>query len=96
MQPQHYFVWSEAGEVTCDCVVAFEKIGCLVNSETPADGRHAGFKCELSPLPERPSAPLQPLPAPLRSLYLMDDLLWRSALRADGLCYRPKALHATI
>lgn len=94
MQPQHWFVWSEAGEVTCDCVVAFEKIGCLVDGIKNGAKGQMSFDCDPSPPPERPHTPLRPLSPPLRSLYLMDSLLWQEALRTDGLCYRPKPLHA--
>ena len=94
MQPQHWFVWSEAGEVTCDCVVAFEKIGCLVDAVKNRAKGQFSFDCDPSPPPERPRIPLQPLSPPLRDLYLMDGLLWQAALRTDGLCYRPEPLLA--
>ena len=92
LQPQHWFVWSDAGEVTCDCVVAFEKIGCLVDSIKNGAKGAQSFPCEPSPPPEKSHYALQPLSPPLSSLYRMDFLLWQTALRVPSLCFRPEPL----
>ena len=92
MQPQHWFVWSDAGEVTCDCVVAFEKIGCLVDSIKNGAKGAQSFPCEPSPPPEKSHYALQPLSPPLSSLYRMDFLLWQTALRVPSHCFRPEPL----
>ena len=72
-QPQHWYVWDEHGGVQCDCVVAFEKLGMLTDSQKKASSHVTGGV----------------LPAPLQQLYSVDFHLWRLAHQTDGFCYRP-------
>ena len=79
MQPQSWFVWDDDGNVTCDCVVAFEKLGNVTEIRA-----NAGRKPSTTPV----------LPKPLQRLYLPDFQLHRAAYCAPGLCYWPRSSQA--
>ena len=82
MQPQSWFVWDDDGNVTCDCVVAFEKLGQVTEVHVNS-GRKA-------------STATPALPKPLQRLYSQDAQLHRAASRAPGLCYRPRSSQPQI
>ena len=79
--PQSWFVWSDRGDVLCDCVVPYEKL----NLKTHLNG--AGSK-------QRPLRGVQ-FTFP-RRLYEMDALLHHAALGAPRLCYAPKPLWENV
>lgn len=76
--PQSWYVWAEDGRVTCDCVVAFEKLSALTSVHTnKAKSGGARYHHNYT------------YPA---NLYAMDSLLHQTALAAPSLCYRPPPL----
>lgn len=77
MQPQSWFVWNNDGDVTCDCVVAFEKIGTVTEVHVNSGRERSNATPALS--------------KPLQQLYSPDVRLHRAAYRAPGLCYRPRS-----
>ena len=77
--PQSWFVWSERGDVLCDCVVAFEKFASAVSLRLNTAERHRARQPRTNDtFPHR--------------LYEMDALLHRVALQSPALCYSPTAL----
>ena len=77
--PQSWFVWSAAGAVTCQCVVAFEKLGRVaglahVNARNQSLGRMRMDADEA-----------------LVRLYAPDAALHRRAKAQNEFCYRPPA-----
>jgi len=90
LQPQAWFVWTEAGVVQSGCVIAFEKATSLMAVTRMA--RTEGRRLAKAP-PAPAEADVQPAPPPLLSaLYAIDTLLWAAALASPCLCYRPPAL----
>jgi len=87
LQPQSYFVWSASGAVTCDCVVAFEKLPRLVQVHLQTSNGKSKSQGGSQSHPEAP-----PLPQPLRELYHLDAQLWQLALAEDKLCYHPRRM----
>ena len=84
--PQWWFVWSAAGAVTCQCVVAYEKLQRVAALARPGHNRSRPHRApSSSTLWGRPFSAL--LGA---RLYARDAALHRNATAARGLCYAPR------
>ena len=71
--------------MTCECVVAFEKLPWLLGEDSSGSAsvphRNGGHYSTIDPLPE-----------PLRGMYRLDGVLWRLAANESHLCSRPEPM----
>lgn len=75
--PQAWFVWDARGRVTCDCVVAFERLGNLTSVHSNRAQQPRALN--LSDFPWE--------------LYARDALLHTLARESPTLCYRPPRIY---
>jgi hypothetical protein len=82
MLPQAWFVWSASGAVTCQCVVAYEKLQHVVGLARQ-DARNRSRSRGQTPAAYNNQL--------LAQLYARDAELHRRANAHNGFCYAPRA-----